>query len=165
MYDEDDSQCMNSISDDSSIEIRNERFNNSLFKNNDDKKLIVKGHYRVFRKVNNKSVPIYIYTTRYTPGSRIHNAVSGFSDKHFVVGKKKDEFSFFKVTFATGELGQDNYGTHLYYDSPEQYEKHFYTTIQDKRIKDAWWIRYRLNQKMIEKEFEDSNRQEYTVIH
>ena len=169
MYeDEEDESQMLSMSDYSSIDIRNERFNNSMFNNNNNKNdtnLLVKGHHRIFRKVNNKTVPIYIYTTRYTPGSKIHNAVSGFSDKHIVVGKASDEDQFFKVSLSTGELGKDPYGTHLYYDSPEQYEKHFYTTIQDKRIKDAWWKKYRLNQKMINKEFEDTNRPEFTVIH
>ena len=162
MYNGDDESQNLSMSDYSSIDIRNERFNNSIFNNNDTNVTVDKGHHRIYRKVNNKTVPIYIYTTRYTPGSRIRNAVSGFSDKHIVVGTK-DEDLFFKVSLSTGELGGNPYGNHLYYDSPEQYEKHFYTTIHDKRIKDTWWKKYRLNQK--NKELDDINRPEFTIIH
>jgi len=165
MYDGDDESQNLSMSDYSSIDVRNERLNNSIFNNNDTSVIVDKGHHRIFRKVNNKTVPIYIYTTRYTPGSRIRNAVSGFSDKKIVVGNAKDEDLFFKVSLATGELGNNSYGKHLYYDSPEQYEKHFYTTIHDKRIKDNWWKRYRLNQKNINKELDDINRPEFTTIH
>ena len=150
------------MTDFSSMEIRNERFNNSLFNNNDTNS--VKGHHRVFRKINNKTVPIYLYTTRYTPNSKIRNAVSGFGDKQVVVGRAKYEDSFFKVVLATGELGKDPYGNHLYYDSPEQYEKHFYTTV-DKKIKDNWWQRYRFNQKIIDKELYDDIQPEFTIIH
>lgn len=164
MYDGDDESLNLSMSDYSSMEIRNERFNNSLFNNNDTNVLVKDGHCRIFRKVNNKTVPIYIYTTRYSPGSKIHNAVSGLGDKRVVVGKAKDEDSFFKISLSTGELGKIPYGKHLYYDSPEQFEKHFYTTV-DKRIKDNWWKKYRLNQKMIDKEFDDITRPEFTIIH
>jgi hypothetical protein len=157
MYEDDEMLSIDSISDYSSMEIRNEKYNNNLFKSD----VVVRGYNRVFRKVNNKKVPIYLYTTRYTPGSKIRNAVTGFGDKHIVVGKEIDENLFFKVGLSTGELGNDSYGTHLYFDSPEQYEKHFYTTI-DKKIKDAWWIRYRLNQNNIDKELEQP---EYTIIH
>lgn len=163
MTDDYDTESMNSMSDYSSVEIRNERFNNTLFKN--DTTVMIQGYHRVYRKVNKKKVPVYLYTTRYTPGSKIRNAVSGFGDKKIVVGKAKDEDVYFKVCLSTGELGQTPYGTHLYYDSPEQYEKHFYTTIQDKRIKEAWWNKHKLNQINIEKEFEDTSRPEYTIIH
>ena len=157
MNEDDENVSIYSISDYSSVEIRNGR--SDLFKNKSD--IIGKEYNRVLRKKNHKMIPIYFYTTRYTPGSKIRNAVSGFGDKTIVVGRAKDEYSFFKVGFATGELGKEPYGTHLYYDSPEQYEKHFNTTIQDK-IKDAWWVRYRLNQKIMDSEIE---RHEHTIIH
>lgn len=159
---DDDSLYMNSISDYSSVEIRNDKFNNNMFKNKNDTNIMVKGYHRVFRKVNNKKIPIYLHTTRYTPGSKIRNAISGFGDRNIVVGR--NENLFFKVGMCTGELGKDPYGTHLYYDSPEQYEKHFHTYI-DKKTKDLWWVKYRSLQQIIDNELENKNISGYTIIH
>jgi hypothetical protein len=36
-----------------------------------------------------------------------------------------EEHQYFKVGLSTGELENDTHGRHLYYDSPDQYERHF----------------------------------------
>lgn len=75
------------------------------------------------KTVHDAKTAVRFFTTRYTPGSLIRNAVTG-SVEPVRVGSA-DERTYFKVGLSTGELGTDPYGRHLYYDSPDQYERHF----------------------------------------
>jgi len=103
--------------------------NNRKFVSND------RGHQRIFITVNRKKIPIEFFMTKYTPGTPIRNAVSGIREKNLLVGKS-EEASLFKVGVSLPDIGQDRYGS-LYYDSPEQYERHFYTTVPQS-IKEKW---------------------------
>ena len=84
---------------------------------------MAKGQHRIYRRVRNTRVPIVVFTTRTTPGARIRNAVTGIYEPQAFVGKA-DEFEFFKVALATGELGKDAPSTTLFFDSQSQYERH-----------------------------------------
>lgn len=67
-------------------------------------------------------------------GSTIRNAISGsyyYGDK---VGSKQED-SYFKVSISTGELGKEQ--VILFYDTPEQYERHMYTLV-DPESKQMW---------------------------
>ena len=70
--------------------------------------------------------------------SIIKNAVSGtfqgIGAQYFRSGTKHEDL-FFSVIIATGELGQN--APVLFYDSPEQYERHFFTEVSQ-QIKDKW---------------------------
>ena len=81
--------------------------------------------HTVFRKksAHDRAVSVKFFTTRHTPGSWIRNAITGDME-HVRVGSI-EEHQYFKIGLSTGELGTDAYGKHLYYDSPEQYERHF----------------------------------------
>jgi hypothetical protein len=68
-------------------------------------------------------------------GMKIRNAETGHYYK-FKVGSK-DEDLFFKIALASGELKTTNGSNVLFYDSPEQYEKHLMTEV-DQEIKDRW---------------------------
>ena len=59
-------------------------------------------------------------------GKRIRNAVTGVY-YNFIVGSA-DEDIFFKVTDSTGRNGRKE-PLMLYYDSPEQYENHHFTSV------------------------------------
>jgi hypothetical protein len=59
-------------------------------------------------------------------GSLIRNAVTGLRYDIFV--GSKEESTLFKVTDATGYNGKKDPLT-LFYDSPEQYEKHHFTNV------------------------------------
>lgn len=96
------------------------------------------GHVRTYQYVRGRSVPIEYYMTKYTPGTLIRNAISGIREHNLYVGKK-EEYSFFKVKLALSDMGQDQYGT-LFYNSPEEYERHFYTTVPQ-RLKEEWMER------------------------
>ena len=64
-------------------------------------------------------------------GSRIRNAVTGgYYDRNFIVGSAYEDL-FYKVTDSTGRNGR-RYPLTLFYDSPDQYATHNYTTISAK---------------------------------
>lgn len=69
-----------------------------------------------------------------TIGTKIRNAVTGVS-YNFIVGSSDEEL-FFKVTDSTGRNGRRE-PMMLYYDSPEQYENHQFTTVPTE-IKQRW---------------------------
>lgn len=67
-------------------------------------------------------------------GSTIRNAISGsycYGDR---VGSKQEDL-YYKVGISTGDIGKDTIS--LFYDSPEQYERHMYTTV-DSENKKLW---------------------------
>lgn len=69
-------------------------------------------------------------------GSTIRNAVTGEIRVNFLVGSV-DEDLFFKVSDTYGRNGRRE-PLMLFYDSPEEYEKHTFTLL-DQRIKDSWY--------------------------
>ena len=85
-----------------------------------------------------KRVRVEFFPTSMTPNSHIKNAMTGlyqFSEtRPFRVGTK-DEDLFFTIILATGELGQ--MPPTLFYDNPEQYERHFFTKLS-RELKNDW---------------------------
>jgi hypothetical protein len=78
------------------------------------------------------------YATRYMPGARIRNAATSLYEKHRC-GSIYENL-YFKVSHATGEFGNKD-PLVLFYDSPEQYERHWNVRIpQDS--KDTWQSKY-----------------------
>jgi hypothetical protein len=69
-------------------------------------------------------------------GSNIRNAVTGEIRVNFLVGSVNEDL-FFKVSDAYGRNGRRE-PLMLFYDSPEQYENHTFTLL-DQRIKDSWY--------------------------
>jgi hypothetical protein len=67
-------------------------------------------------------------------GSRIRNAVTG-QYTPYIVGSKNEDL-FFVVNDSTGLFGRRD-PLFLYYDSPEQYENHQFTLLNQK-IKEKW---------------------------
>jgi hypothetical protein len=100
----------------------------------DDSKKLDKGYHKIKRNINHKSVDIEVYSTPNTPGKMIRDAITGSKYREYRVGSL-NEYQFFKVRWGTGEMGRD--GTSLYFDSPEQYERHTKTEIS-KTIKEKW---------------------------
>jgi len=83
---------------------------------------IDKGYHKLKRSVNFKRTDIEVYSTGGLPGTMIRDAVTGARYKEYRVGSR-NEHLFFKVALATGELGIN--GGSLFFDSPEQFERHF----------------------------------------
>lgn len=109
-----------------------------------------KGHYCTTRFVKGRRVPVEFYMSRHNVGSLIRNAVSGIKETNLRMGRI-DEDAFFKVKFANGEFGQDCPGN-LFYNSPEEYERHFYTTVSQS-VKDKWMARNLEYQRLCDKEY------------
>jgi hypothetical protein len=68
-------------------------------------------------------------------GTRIRNAVTGMRYTNLV--GSIDEDLFFKVIDSTGRKGRKE-PLILFYDTPEQYENHHYTTLQQ-NVKERWY--------------------------
>jgi hypothetical protein len=88
----------------------------------DEMKMIDKGYHKLTRIINHRPVEIDIYTTNDMPGTMIRDAITGSRYSEYRVGTR-NEHLFFKVGIATGELGPNS--ALVFFDSPEQYEKHF----------------------------------------
>lgn len=109
-------------------------------------KMMDKGYYAVKRKdpaSYNAVIDVGFYVTPYTPGATIRNALTGIY-QNYKVGRR-EEHLFYKVVMATGEgrdgkLSQEP--NQLFYDYPEQYERHWACTVSEE-AKSAWYERMR----------------------
>jgi hypothetical protein len=79
-------------------------------------------------------------------GTKIRNAVTG--TKYNIDVGSSDEDILFKVTDATGRFGRKE-SLRLYYDSPEQYENHHFTSVS-LEMKQQWYERALKAQKRME---------------
>jgi len=101
----------------------------------------VKGNkcYTIHRIVNGKTIAIKMHGSG-DYGSYIKNAVTGAYTNHRVGSEA--EYLYFTVANCTG-LDKMNGPVHLYYDTPSQYERHQFTTV-DQDTKNAWLKRVNL---------------------
>jgi hypothetical protein len=101
-----------------------------------DFKKLDKGYHKIKRKNHkniNRNITIELYTSG-DIGCRIRNAVTG-QRYSYKVGSS-DEDLLFSVKMATGEFGND--AGALFYDNPEQYERHLFVTLT-KEQKEYWY--------------------------
>ena len=103
-----------------------------------DPKSINKKYVRRYNPRIKKMVRVEFFPTNPTPNSFIKHAMSG--SVQYVDGKTlrsgtKDEDLFFSVILATGEIKTG--APVLFYDNPEQYERHFFAKVPQ-NIKDKW---------------------------
>ena len=97
-------------------------------------------------KSTNKSIPtINAYSTSILPGGTIRNAISGYLENDYMgrpiykVGTMNEELFFKANVSVNGVTGEPRI---LFYDSPEQYERHFRTTLSDE-TKNIWREKYK----------------------
>ena len=104
---------------------------NKVLKNSNDKRF-----FQVKRiQQGGKRKNISVYATG-PLGWHIRNAVTGEKYSHLVGSRNED--LYFKVSYCTGENGQES--KTLFYDTPEQYEKHLFYEV-DGNIKEQWLIK------------------------
>jgi hypothetical protein len=109
-----------------------------------------KRFHRFLEPVNGgKPVAVDVYSTSSVPGSPIRGAVTGSKYYQYRTGSV-DEYQFFKVTDCRGKtmVGRppNSEPISLFFDSPEQYEKHFSTKVPAEE-KQRWAdraVRYRM---------------------
>lgn len=107
---------------------------------NDIKKLDT-GYHKITRKLNKvwidgkyyKNINFECYTSSDT-GNKIRNAVTGYRTAYKV--GSIDEDMFFKVKLLNNSVKKGS--GHLFYDSPEQFEKHQYS-ILNQHVKEQWY--------------------------
>jgi hypothetical protein len=124
----------------------------------DDAKKVDKGYHKIKRNYNHKKVEIEVYTTSNTPGKMIRDAITGNKYNQYRVGSV-NEHLFFKVTLATGEIGRD--GTTMFFDSPEQYERHMKCEISQ-AIKEQW-VKKCAEYRHIE-QYNDDNNFDFVIV-
>jgi len=112
-----------------------------------DAKMADKGYNKMKRYINGKTIQIEFYSTVLTPGNCIRNAITGTRFKEYRVGSS-DEYLFFKVTNCAVSNRKCGEPLTLFYDSPEQWERHFRCEIsQEEKLKwqgrrDNQWAKY-----------------------
>ena len=114
------------------------------------------GVYAIKRKHEGRMKRVHLYNTADCRNSRMVNAVTGIpyneegASWKFTVGSIHED-SIFKVKFVTRENKMP--GLLLCYDSPEQYERHTFCTINE-NIKKKWEdknLEYRLDMSNVKK--------------
>ena len=123
----------------------------SRFENNNKVKKIMnnvyqsnKGFHLIKRQSKDKkshNVEIFVSGDQ---GSTIRNAISGSYYHGHRVGSKQEDL-YFKVSISTSELGRES--VVLFYDTPEQYERHMYVTVEPES-KQAW-LEKQMNVKLV----------------
>ena len=99
-----------------------------------------KGYNRISRSFKGKNQNVFVeyYETSSNPHVYIRDALSGAVRAPYRTGTK-DEDLFFSVRLATGESRHPG-GSNLFYDSPEQYERHFKVELS-REFKENWRVR------------------------
>jgi hypothetical protein len=143
-------EWVNGVHGDDSSSVGDAAFDKKKHNNRDKKS--------VFRVYSGKGpARVSYFDTNLTPGRRIRNAVSGYFTNHFV--GTSDEYLYFSNLICTGEGGTTPHC--LFYDTPEQYERHMHTTLSDDS-KDRWRQRY--NELLKEQQDRLSNRSESVIV-
>jgi hypothetical protein len=154
MHDDDDRFNPNNIDDDVDVDDDDYGYNyvgndnasvtsfatsvNSQKKKNrkiyEDLKSIDKGYHKFPIFKNGVKSSIEVYSTVMIPGAPIRDAITGARDQTFRVGSL-DEHQFFKTAYTGLGCGSDT--IILFFDSPEQYERHMCSVV-DAKIKTKW---------------------------
>ena len=106
------------------------------------------GYYSFRKNVNGESVKIEVYSV--LNDGRIRHAITGLKTP-YPIGCKQDNLFFTIVdssmlTSRTNTIGRRK----LYYNSPEEYERHFYTTISQP-IKQKWLERRNATRRQLDR--------------
>lgn len=83
-------------------------------------------YHRITRREGDVKIKTEVYSTSIMPGTFIRDAITGYKQNNCRVGSWKEDL-FFKVHEASGYIGMQTYT--LFYDSPEQFERHMKTTV------------------------------------
>lgn len=90
------------------------------------------------------------FTTKNQIGTRIRNAVSGYTYEQYRVGQATESL-FFKVCDCTTFSAKEAATTELlFYDSPEEFETHKRVKLAP-RLKEQWYLKYETLLRSMEK--------------
>jgi hypothetical protein len=94
-----------------------------------------------YRRIGKKNDKIDYYNTSIIPGTSIRNAISGIREYNMKVGSPVAESQFFKVRYAGEGISNVNGPDTLFYDTPEQFERHMNCSVKTVSKK-IWKSRY-----------------------
>tara|TARA_B110000881_G_C18577345_1_gene519453 strand:- start:38 stop:526 length:489 start_codon:yes stop_codon:yes gene_type:complete len=134
-----------SIISDSTCASENHAFTNGGNKNSYTKPHD-SGHHKVVNKEGKNKTKIEAYSTSFIPGTMIRDAITGHRYSQYRVGSNHEDL-FFKVREVTGQFGKEP--LLLYYDSPEQYERHMDHAVSN-TIKQRWTDKFANAQSMVD---------------
>jgi hypothetical protein len=112
-------------------------------------KMIDRGYRKLKETRNNKKVNIEVYTTGYTPGTVIRDAVTGARYSGIFVGTREED-QFFKVKIITAGMGKEP--GNLYFFTPDEFERHYKITLKSE-VKEKWRLQF--NQYQLRKKREN----------
>lgn len=115
----------------------------------DDIKMLDDGYHRIIRIHDGVKTKTEAYSTSIMPGTMIRDAITGHKHQNYRVGSWHEDL-FFKVNDTSGYVGNGTYT--LYYDSPEQFERHFKTNCSV-ATKKRWTDKFVLAQARLESEY------------
>lgn len=124
-----------------------------------------KGFFKL--KTGKNKTNITGFSTSYHRGSTIRNAATGYFESNYM-GKpiykvgSIDEDLFFRVSLSVNGSGPEP--RKLFYDSPEQYERHFSATISNE-TKEKWANQYNNALARDEMKRHAAEERQYTTIH
>ena len=101
-----------------------------------------KGYNKTYRYNGKKRIAVEFYTTNITPGHIIRNAITGVHQSKFLVGSRCEDL-FYKVANSCDVCSNDQHI--MFFDSPEQYERHFHTTVSQP-CKEEWLNKFNKEQ-------------------
>jgi hypothetical protein len=94
------------------------------------------GYYTYKKNIGYEKVKIECYAT--DAFKNIRNATTGITIHHRA-GSKYDDL-YFKVTDVSGYGRKLKFTKHLYYDSPEEYERHQFIKLST-QTKEKWYVK------------------------
>lgn len=122
-----------------------------------------KGYFKL--KTGHNKQSITGFSTSYVPGATIRNASTGFFESDYLgkpiykVGCDNEDL-FFRVSCSVNGINEPR---RLFYDNPEQYERHFKTTISPETRK-IWTEKYNIAVLIDENRRNKQNAPEYVTI-
>jgi hypothetical protein len=121
------------------------------------------GYNKIPRSTKGKNQNVFIeyYETSANPHVYIRDAISGATRSPYRTGTA-DEDLFFTVRLATGE-SRTRGGSNLFYDSPEQYERHFQVELPNE-FKEAWREKARLAQIRYNQKADEAKKQKEILV-
>jgi hypothetical protein len=102
----------------------------------EDAKLEDKGYHKIVKQVGHKKLEIEAYSDPLIIGRSIRNAITGVRQTGYKMGSL-DENLFFKVAYLAGGKSMKGANPTLFYDSPEQYERHMHSIVSIE-TKEKW---------------------------
>jgi len=101
------------------------------------------GHYKLKETRGKNKFGVEFFTTGYTPGTVIRDAVTGSRYPGLLVGSANESL-FFKVKLCNQGMSRD--AGNLFFFTPDEFERHYKTTLKPS-TKERWEKKFQLFQR------------------